>query len=105
MRRQPPKRQPPRRVQLRAVRVPAAPRDEEKEEHYLTHIPFRAWCSYCTRATAPDDPRRRLGGSVAPLKPIVSVDYTGVADPPVDTTEDLARAPGVHPEHASPWPV
>ena len=30
----------------RAVKVPVGPTDKEKEEHYLTHVLFRAWCSY-----------------------------------------------------------
>ena len=29
------------------VRVPHSPSQSEKEEHYLTHIPFRSWCSFC----------------------------------------------------------
>ena len=43
----------------RGVRVPDAPTAAEKEEHYLTHMPFRSWCSYCTRGAAPEDGHRR----------------------------------------------
>ncbi|CAK0841766.1 unnamed protein product [Prorocentrum cordatum] len=69
----------------RSVKVPIGPSDHEKEEHYLTHIPFRSWCSYCTRAAAPDDPHHRTRMPVTmPLKPIVMMDYTFVTDPPFD---------------------
>ena len=66
------------------MRVPAGPSDQEKEEHYLTHILFRSWCSFCTRGAAPDDPHHRRAPAAPPLKPIVMMDYTFVTDPPFE---------------------
>ena len=31
----------------RGLTVPYTPNEKEKEEHYLTHIPFRNWCAAC----------------------------------------------------------
>jgi hypothetical protein len=69
----------------RGVKVPEGPTPAEKDQHYLTHIPFRAWCSYCTRAAAPEDGHQR--GRGAPdryQKPIVMMDYTFITDMPRD---------------------
>ena len=59
----------------RGVRVPDVPTAIEKEQHYLTHIPFRAWCSFCVRAAAPDDPHRGLQRPDAAQKPMVMMDH------------------------------
>ena len=41
----------------RGVMVPDGPSNREKDEHYLNHIPFRSWCSFCVRGCAADDRR------------------------------------------------
>ena len=51
----------------RSVKVPDGPTASEKEMHYLPHIPFRSWCSYCTRGCAPENPHNRDKGDVEAL--------------------------------------
>lgn len=58
----------------RAARVPDAPTMAEKELHYLTHLPFRACRSYCTRGAAPDDPHHTVRSTEAPRLPIAMMD-------------------------------
>ena len=48
-------------VQL-GVRTPAQPSRAEREEHELTHFPYRTWCDHCVRGRAKDDlPPEREG--------------------------------------------
>ena len=42
------------------VSVPQMPDTEEVERHLITHIPPAAWCEYCARGHASDEPHRRL---------------------------------------------
>ena len=42
-------------VQL-GVRTPAQPSRAEREEHELSHFPYRSWCDHCVRGRAKDDP-------------------------------------------------
>ena len=30
----------------------SAPSGKEKEEHFVSHFPFRAWCEHCVRGKA-----------------------------------------------------
>ena len=34
----------------KGMTAPMKVSDKEREEHELTHTPFRAWCPYCVRA-------------------------------------------------------
>ena len=42
-----------------AMTVPEGPSHQEREEHNLTHIPFRDWCEHCVRARARRRAHRR----------------------------------------------
>ena len=42
-----------------ALAVPEGPSKQEREEHNLTHIPFRDWCEHCVRARARRRAHRR----------------------------------------------
>ena len=67
----------------KGVRVPDGPDAAEKEAHYVGDVSLRAWCSYRTRAAAPDDPHHRYHSEPS-RKPIVHMDYTFVTDPSLD---------------------
>ena len=45
-----------------AVRKPVQPTQAEREEHELTHFPYRTWCDHCVRGRAKDDPHRTVKG-------------------------------------------
>eukprot|EP00974_Lingulodinium_polyedra_P045476 4360182-Lingulodinium_polyedra.AAC.1 len=64
----------------RGVMVPSGPTAEEREEHCLTHVWFRAWCSACVKGRAPDDPHHRSGEpsvlAAGSQRPMLQADYT-----------------------------
>ena len=49
----------------RGVREPGNPSQADRDEHELTHCPFRAWCAACVRGQAKDDPHRVVAGEFA----------------------------------------
>ena len=42
-----------------AMTVPEGPSINEREEHELTHIPFRSWCEHCVKGRARSKAHRR----------------------------------------------
>ena len=48
----------------RAVRAPYTPTQAERDEHELTHFPYRAWCDHCVKGRAKDDPHRTVTGEL-----------------------------------------
>ena len=54
--------------------IPASPSDEEKREHALTHIPFRAWCPLCIAHKARQDHHRQDGHPTS-TDSLVSFDF------------------------------
>ena len=48
---------------------PKDPTKKEKEEHELTHIPFRSWCEHCVKSRARNADHRRK----APVDPLDKV--------------------------------
>ena len=60
----------------RGVRGPDEPTQAMREEHELTHWPYRSWCSVCVRARARDNPSRRVSGEYEEhILPRVRMDY------------------------------
>ena len=43
----------------KGTKVPIKPSQEEVEEHMLTHLPFRSWCSHCVRGKAKGKPHKK----------------------------------------------
>ena len=41
-----------------SLRAPHRVSREEREQHELTHIPYRAWCPFCVRARGRNTPHR-----------------------------------------------
>ena len=39
---------------LRIIGDPRMPTQREVDDHYLTHLPYRNWCSICVRAKGKD---------------------------------------------------
>ena len=60
----------------RVIRDPGKPSAREIEQHNMTHLPFRAWCSTCVAGRAKEDPHRKVAAEVKELGvPIVSSDF------------------------------
>ena len=69
---------------VRPLRDPGAPTAQERQQHELTHLPFRPWCADCVAGAAADHPHRR--GAPAPDIGVVkvSVDYGFISAAGVD---------------------
>ena len=60
----------------RAAKAPRLPGAREREEHNLTHCPYRSWCEHCVRGQAKDFPHRAVSGIFAESDVVrVSMDY------------------------------
>ena len=58
------------------LRAPALPNPEEIEAHYVSHIPYRAWCSHCVRGRGKSFAHHRVDRPEDPEEvPVVSIDY------------------------------
>ena len=51
----------------------SAPSEKEKEEHFVSHFPFRAWCEHCVRGKAKAMKHVKVDHSEE--VPVISVDY------------------------------
>ena len=53
---------------------PRVPTRMEREEHALTHLPFRNWCRHCVRGRGREEDRRK--SNEEPNIPEVHLDFT-----------------------------
>ena len=54
------------------------PTEEEKKRHYLTHLPYAAWCPSCIKHRAKQDQHRRTGKSHEQGVPAICFDFCRV---------------------------
>lgn len=79
----------------RSARDPGEPTREEREEHDLTHIPFRPWCEACIRGKGKRKPSLRIAGAYSLSHSCrVRMDYAYL-------TEDVEVSAGDHGEEES----
>ena len=52
----------------------AAPTQREKEEHFVSHYPFRSWCEHCIRGKAKAMRHVKVDPSDETV-PVISADY------------------------------
>ena len=57
-----------------ALPTAAAPSQREKEEHFVSHYPFRSWCEHCIRGKAKAMRHVRVDHSDETV-PVISADY------------------------------
>ena len=63
--------------------APAQPSERERRLHELTHLPFKAWCSFCVMAKSKNNSKRatRLDDVAERTHPTIQVDfYTAVGN-------------------------
>ena len=77
----------------RALRDPGLPSKQERDEHALTHLPFRPWCDACIKGRAKDKMSLRFsevyaGGGV----PRVRMDYCYITEKTDDGTDQDPNA-------------
>ena len=53
------------------------PCKEAVERHMLNHLPFRAWCEFCVKGRAVEDPHRKKPArdELTPGSAVISMDY------------------------------
>ena len=61
-------------LRVKGAVVPELPSHEEREEHMLTHIPYRQWCQHCVSGKAKGNPNHNAKGYVREMPPVV-MDY------------------------------
>ena len=67
--------------QQRGLRDPGQPTQAERDEHDLTHIPFRPWCEHCVRGKSKRNPNRRLCGEYSQHRcPKIRMDYAKLTE-------------------------
>ena len=72
----------------RMATSPRLPGAREREEHELTHCPFRSWCEHCTKGQKKDFPHKKVAGELAESSVVrVSMDYCFFTED-VDAKED-----------------
>ena len=58
------------------IRDPGQPTQKEREEHDVTHLPFRSWCRVCLEAKGKEDPHHRVREERKQQGvPVISIDY------------------------------
>ena len=49
-------------VEVKGRRAPKGPSKQEREEHELTHMPYRSWCKHCVRGRGINNPHKKREG-------------------------------------------
>ena len=63
-------------MKAKPLRSPMNPTKAEIEEHEITHLPYRSWCSHCVRGKAVDDQHRsQTKDTEEDAIPRISIDY------------------------------
>ena len=47
-------------MRCRVCKDPGEPSQRERDEHDVTHLPFRSWCRVCLEAKGKEDPHKRV---------------------------------------------
>ena len=78
--------------EVRGERAPAAPTEDEKARHALTHLPFAAWCGDCVRGRGADAAHERQPSRLDAVRPLIALDYfyQGDGDERADVAPCLA---------------
>ena len=63
---------------IRLQRNPRDPTSEERERHWRTHLPYRAWCPVCVKARGREDEHRAGNAEEEDGVSEVAMDYCKV---------------------------
>ena len=64
------------KLNSQALPTAAAPTQREKEEHFVSHYPFRSWCEHCVRGKA--KAMRHVGVDHSDeTVPVISAEFSG----------------------------
>ena len=59
----------------KVMRSPGEPSKKEREEHALTHVPYRDWCVHCVRGRGVSSPHPRSAERSEDAVPLIAGDY------------------------------
>ena len=78
----------------RALRTPLQPTQKMIDDHSISHVPFREWCSACVRGRG-KSVRHKLVDKSEDLYPVISVDYGffGTQDDPLSKDIGSSKLP------------
>ena len=64
---------------MKISKNPKDPSPDERERHWRTHLPYRAWCPVCVKARGREDPHRTKERDKAGMAE-VAMDYCSVGN-------------------------
>ena len=67
--------EPKENAKPKILRSPTEPTKREREEHALTHVPFRDWCAHCVRGRGISSPHPRSSERSEDSVPLIAGDY------------------------------
>ena len=59
---------------IKVARDPGDPTPEEREQHFITHLPYRSWCPVCVKAKGREESHRKQEGKEEAIKPTMRID-------------------------------
>ncbi len=62
-------------VKVKKRPAPNMPSKAEREEHEITHCPYRSWCDVCVKAMGREEPHRRVTEDQETSLPTIGMDY------------------------------
>eukprot|EP00973_Karenia_brevis_P074435 10341499-Karenia_brevis.AAC.1 len=60
--------------EVKPMKMPRGPTEDEYYTHILTHLPYRNWCPHCVRGKKKNPPHSKAGDKKREI-PMVSMDY------------------------------
>ena len=66
-------------VTVKTLKSPYRPSQQEVYEHNLSHVPFRDWCPYCVKGSAPNVSHVSMADQVYSI-PHIACDYCFLGD-------------------------
>ena len=60
---------------IKIAKDPGAPTAQERDEHFVAHLPYRSWCHVCVKARVREDDHKRISDDDKSDKPTVGLDY------------------------------
>ena len=73
--------------EARVLRKPTQPTKAEREEHEISHVPFRSWCEDCVQGRGIESPHKSTGSREDDAVPLIGADYGFLADHTVESEE------------------
>ena len=74
--------EPDEAMECRICKDPGEPSQQERDEHDVTHLPYRSWCRVCLEAKGKEDPHFRTRLKEVGEVPTIGLDYKSYGESP-----------------------